>query len=93
MDRNADDRWCATLLQSGHGASVTAIPESEYSQTRYGNHSAPHRRLLGPASQLLDVTGQVQAVIQRANKKTEEEIFIVKDLTTPLLGLPAIRRL
>ncbi|KAF7646649.1 hypothetical protein LDENG_00184290 [Lucifuga dentata] len=75
------------------GASVTAIPESEYTQDRYGNHSAPLRPLLGPANKPLDVIGQVYAVIQRGDRKIEEEVFIVKHLTTPLLGLPAIRRL
>lgn len=33
------------------------------------------------------------AVIQRRDRKIEEEVFIVKDLATTLLGLPAIRRL
>lgn len=55
--------------------------------------AAPRIPLLGPASQPLDVKGQVDAVIQRGHRKIEEELFIVKDLTTPLLGFPAIRRL
>ena len=75
------------------GASVTAIPESVYTMDRYGSHTATRRPLLGPANQPLDVKGQVHAVIQRGDRKIEEEVFIVKDLTTPLLGLPAIRRL
>ena len=75
------------------GASVTAIPETEYTQEKYGSYTVTHRPLLGPASQPLDVKGQVHAVIQRGDRKIEEEVFIVKDLTTPLLGLPAIRRL
>lgn len=75
------------------GASVTAIPETEFKQDRYGRHSAPCRPLLGPANQPLDVKGLVHAVIQRGDRKIEEEVFIVKDLTIPLLGLPAIRRL
>ncbi|GAA6090296.1 uncharacterized protein K02A2.6-like [Tachysurus ichikawai] len=74
------------------GASVTAIPESEFTLDRYGRHSAPRRPLLGPADQPLDVKGQVHAVIQIGDKKIKE-VFIVKDLTTLLLGLPAIRRL
>ena len=75
------------------GASVTAIPETEYTQEKYDSYTVTHRPLLGPASQPLDVKGQVHAVIQRGDRKIEEEVFIVKDLTTPLLGLPAIRRL
>ena len=75
------------------GASVTAIPESVYTMDRYGSHTATRTPLLGPANQPLDVKGQVHAVIQRGDRKIEEEVFIVKDLTTPLLGLPAIRRL
>ncbi|KAJ7995641.1 hypothetical protein DPEC_G00246690 [Dallia pectoralis] len=70
------------------GASVIAIPETQFKQDRYGGHSAACRPLLGPANQPLDVKGKVHAV-----KKIEEEVFIVKDLTIPLLGLPAIRRL
>lgn len=68
-------------------ASVTAIQETEYVQDRYGSHTAPHRPLLSPANQHLDVKGQVHAVIQRGDRKIEKEVFIVKDLTTPLLGL------
>lgn len=62
-------------------------------QERYGCHTAPQRPLLGPAIQPLDVYGQVHAVIQRGNRKIEDEVFIVKDMTTPLLSLPAICRL
>ena len=74
-------------------ASVTTIPESEYTLDRNGRPSATRRPLLGPASQFLNVKGKVDAVIQRGDRKIEEEVFIVKDLTTPLLGFPAILRL
>lgn len=50
------------------GASVTAIPESEYNKDRYGSHTAT-RRTLGPANQPLEVKGQVHAVIQRLGRR------------------------
>ncbi|CAM4622673.1 unnamed protein product [Leuciscus chuanchicus] len=59
-------------------ASVTAIPETEFKQDRYGRHSVLCRPLLGPANQPLDVKGQVYAVIQREDRKIEEEGFILQ---------------
>ncbi|TNN51086.1 hypothetical protein EYF80_038722 [Liparis tanakae] len=44
------------------GASVTAIPETEYTQEKYGSYTVTRRPLLGPASQPLDVKGQTQLI-------------------------------
>ena len=99
VDHPQSSTWTEMLIINGGqlrfkvdtGASVTAIPESVYTVDKYGSHRATGRPLLGPANQPLEV--KVHAVIQRGDRKIEEEVFIVKDLTIPLLGLPAIRRL
>lgn len=101
VNHSQSSTWTETLAVNGGpvcfkvdtGASVTAIPETEYDEHKHGACTAARWPLLGPSGQPLNVMGQVTAVIQRGDRKIEEEVYIVKDLTTSLLGLPAIRRL
>lgn len=70
------------------GASVTAIPELNTHRTDTANFYP-----LGGLWRDLPISTLMRyawAVLQRGDKKIEEEVFIVKDLATPLMGLVAI---
>ena len=62
-------------------------------EDRDGPLSPPSKPLFGPDNKPLDAMGQMDAVLQKGDTRIEDEVFIVRGLTTPLLGLPAILRL
>lgn len=75
------------------GAAVTAIPDSLYCKTRDGDLKKSQRMLCGPNNLPLTVLGTFTACLKKGKKKTEQDVFVVKDLVMPLLGLPAIQSL
>ena len=92
--------WTIQLLLNGipmtfkidTGAEVTVIPESAATPFK-GLLRSPQGVLHGPAKGLLSVCGQFTATLQRDTKVVNEEVFVVKDLHKPLIGLPAIKAL
>ena len=75
------------------GAEVTAISNSEYERISNRTLEKPSKVLYGPNHQPLDVIGQFTTTLTHKGKSTEQPVFIVKGLTTNLLGLPAIQEL
>jgi len=74
------------------GAEVTVIPESV--ATPYQSLlQTTSRRLQGPGKTQLEVCGQFTGTLKKDTQVVEEEIYVVKDLHMPLLGLPAITSL
>ena len=74
------------------GAEVTVIPESAATPFLKLLKS-PVGKLHGPAESALSVSGQFTGTLQLNSKIINEEIFIVKNLHKPLVGLPAIKAL
>lgn len=79
------------------GADVTALPAEVYGDiaggldvTRLGASTRP---LFGPGGNVLNVLGVARETLRRGEKMAEEDIYVVKDLHTALLGRPAIQQL
>ncbi|KAK3568444.1 hypothetical protein QTP86_007296 [Hemibagrus guttatus] len=78
------------------GADVTAIPESAFAQHTSNSNTdlkKTRKTLMGPGKHVLDVRGVFSTSISRNDKKIEEDIYVVKNLFTPLLGRHAIEKL
>ncbi|CAJ1061415.1 uncharacterized protein K02A2.6-like [Xyrichtys novacula] len=79
------------------GADVTAISESDLKDLFPGAQmpilNKPEKPLLGPGKIQLEVAGYAKMQLTYKAKQTEEKVFVVKNLSTPLLGLPAITAL
>lgn len=48
---------------------------------------------LGPGDNTLQVSGQFNAIIKYKDQTTEQPVFVIQQLTTPLLGLLAVEAL
>lgn len=53
----------------------------------------PGKPLQGPGKIPLDIAGFTKMQLTYRSKQTEEKVYLVKNLSTPLLGLPAITAL
>ena len=93
--------WQKTLMLNGQqttfkldtGADVTAIPAKVYSKKQHGPLTTATKRLLGPGDNALRVSGQFNGIIKYKDQTTEQPVFVIQKLATPLLGLPAIEAL
>ncbi|KAL5503306.1 hypothetical protein EMCRGX_G010234 [Ephydatia muelleri] len=93
--------WFVTLQLQGisvrfkidTGADVTVIPESVFKRIRNANLMHSDRILCGPAKNALHVIGQFNATLKHRGGVTSEEVYVVRGLQTPLIGLPAIKAL
>ena len=74
------------------GAEVTVIPESVATPFQ-SLLQASSRGLQGPGKTSLQVCGQFTGTLRKDTHAVKEEIYVVKNLHTPLLGLPAITNL
>ena len=72
------------------GADVTVIPESVFKRIRNANLMRSDRILCGPARNALHVIGQFNATLKHRGGVTSEEVYVVRGLQTPLIGLPAL---
>ena len=68
------------------GADVTAIPAKLYTQGQFSKLSRATKILYGPGGTALKVNGKFTATLSKVNKSTEEEVYVVDGLRTPLLG-------
>ena len=75
------------------GAKVTAIKEETFRSLRRVHLKESTKRLYGPAHQSLNVLGQFCSTLSNGQASSVQTIFVVKDLQTNLLGLPAITAL
>ena len=74
------------------GSCVTAIPENLYSN-KLGKLQFTNLRLHGAGQNILKTVGKINVELQYNNKSINVDIFVIKNLKTPLLGLPAIEKL
>ena len=75
------------------GAEVTAINLETFNKLQKVQLRQPSKALYGPARQRLKVAGQCTIQLTHEGNSSNEEVFIVEDLKTNLLGLPAIQSL
>ena len=78
------------------GADVTALPAEVYHDIT-GGHDVKQlavltRSLFGPGGNVLSVLGVARETLRRGKKTAIEDIYVVKDLHTALLGRPAIEK-
>ena len=73
------------------GADVTAIPAKFYTQGQFSKLSRATKTLYGPGGTALKVNGKCTATLSKGNKSTQEEVYVVDGLRTPLLGLTVKR--
>ena len=74
------------------GANVTVIPEQVYRQICRGtayNLTPGKKALFGPGRVPLSVVGVAREVLKSGDKRTTEDIYVVKHLNTALLSRPA----
>ena len=72
------------------GAEVTAISHTIYEKLSNVRLEQSSRSLVGPARQKLDVLGQFTETLSTKTCTYKQTIFVMKDLRSKLLGLPAI---
>ena len=76
------------------GAEVTAISHSTYQQLPDAPPlNTPDKVLCGPARKPLQVLGQCEIDLSHQGRSTRQQLFVVAELKSNLLGLPAIKAL
>ncbi|XP_061563112.1 uncharacterized protein LOC133418443 isoform X1 [Cololabis saira] len=96
-----DEVWLKEISMNGEqimfkldsGASVTAIPASMYSRKWDGRLMKPPKRIKGPDNSPLQVLGMVRSHIKTERKETMQNVYVIENLVTPLMGLPALIKL
>ena len=91
-----EDTWEATVkindtpakFQIDSGAEVTAISKTLHKTIGSPPLSSPGKVLKGPS-----ILGKFTATLKRSDKKTDQSLYVVKNLHRPLLGRPAIEDL
>ena len=99
---NDDNRvWNSELLVDGEkaifkidtGAEVTAISKATWQSLGEPDLQSPSKLLYGPAKKPLKTTGHFTCNLSHKDRTSQQQIFVVDDLKTNLLGLPAITAL
>ncbi|KAL7861742.1 hypothetical protein SRHO_G00131830 [Serrasalmus rhombeus] len=76
--------------QSDTGADVTAVPERLCSPDQLSRLVKSSKVLKGPGGTALSIKGKFTATLQKGQKSIKQDVYVVKDLATPLLGCPAV---
>lgn len=101
MGSEESDEWEEKLQLNGEetvsklecGTTVTVIPSSIFSITKHGNLQPLGKVQYGPGNHRLDVKGKFKGKLGFEKRATEQDIYVVKGLCKPLLGLPALKAL
>lgn len=96
-----EDEWLELLELNGQeaifkldtGAQVTAVPSSMHSVEKHGDLQPSRKVLYGPGRYKLDTKGCFTGELSIGKRTTEQIMYVVEELTRPLLGLPAIEAL
>ena len=76
------------------GADVSVIPAELFDNAHIRTTlSPPTKTLKGPNQKPLDVVGSFTCHLQKGDRRIEDRVYVVKDVSQPLLGRPAIERL
>ena len=96
-----DTAWTVNIRLEGEevlfkidtGAAVTIVSEPVYRKLKGPKLDKPNRILHGPAQQALEVLGQFTGNLSIGKHSHRENIYVVQQLHSNLLGLPAITAL
>ena len=94
-----ENKWLTTLKVNGQkmefridtGADVSVIPDKCFKNKDVLTKT--EKKLFGPGGTKLDVVGVFKATVEKSQKKSDQDLFVVKGLKKPLLGKPAIEAL
>ena len=75
------------------GADVTAIPATDYRESRDNKLQPAGKVLRGPSQHTLTVLGKFHGTLQSANATAIQDMYVVKGLQKALLGRPALKAL
>ena len=75
------------------GANATVMPESYYREIQDRPLQMTQQKLTGAGQHPLNVQGYFQGHLRHNSVETKQEIFVVRGLSKPLLGRPAIEAL
>ena len=75
------------------GAEVSAISEQTHESIGSPSLQPLDKELKGPNNAHLDSIGRFKGQLQKGDRKTEQEIYVMRNLHRPLLGRPAIEKL
>ena len=75
------------------GADVAVISETDYNKAWDGLLQSNKTTLSAPSQTPLEVLGKFQANLRQNDKKTQDDVFVIKGLRQPLVGRPAITSL
>ena len=84
---------CNIAFKLDTGAEVTAISRRTFQKLHGTKLEKPSRLLHGPSQQDLKVVGQFSGNLSCKGRYTRQHIFVIDNLRTNLLGLPAITAL
>ena len=91
MDFNTHHQWeTITINKLDTGAEVTAISKNTWKELGKPALKSPDKHLFGPAQQQLVVKGHFTCHLSHNDREAQQQIFMVDNLKTNLLGLPAI---
>ena len=98
VQTGSDTVWNATIqlnqqrvtFKLDTGAEVTAISHTVYERLPNVKLQQSSRSLVGPTRQKLEVLGQFSGTLSTNQCTSKQTIFVVKNLCSNLLGLPAI---
>ena len=101
IHRKRGDQWKVTLQLDGQpiefridtGADVTIIPKEMYVGSAHKPLQRAQSQLSGPDLSTLQVKGLFTGKLKLGDKEIDEEIYVARKLTRPLLGAPAIEAL
>ena len=104
LDTMSSDRrnvWIAHITINGTrlpfkldtGAEVTAVSKEAWEMLERPALQPSRQQLFGPAQHPLEVMGQFRCHLTHGGKEAHQQVFVVTNLQTNLLGLPAITAL
>ena len=74
------------------GADVTCLPLKSYCE-RYGKLQKPAKILTAAGGSKLDRVGMFRTKLEKNHRSVVTDVYVIRDLETPLLGDAAIRKL
>ena len=75
------------------GADVTVISDNDFKGIKGQTLIKSDKQLSGPGSSKLNMLGKFQCMLDSQDKCSVQDIYVVKGLTKPWLGRPAIQAL
>ena len=101
IGKRLDKAWFAHIWLCKHnicfkldtGAEVTAISQETYQQLGTTTLNKPSKVLYAAGNRPLDVIGQFTGILSHKELHSQQTIFVIKNLKTNLLGLPALHAL